>query len=72
MLVLSRKVRERVLIGANIQVTVLAARGNQIRLGLSAPPEVLICREELILCDRGDCPSPDGPPRTRKPAGVSC
>jgi carbon storage regulator len=47
MLVLSRKVNEQIVIGDNIRVTVVSIRGNQIRLGFEAPPEVLIFREEL-------------------------
>jgi carbon storage regulator len=47
MLVLSRKVGERVLIGDGIVVQVLEARGRRIRLGIEAPSEVSICREEL-------------------------
>jgi carbon storage regulator len=48
MLVLSRKVGEQVIIGDNIRVTVVAVRGNQIRLGFEAPPDVSIQREELL------------------------
>jgi carbon storage regulator len=47
MLVLSRKPGEEVLIGDNIRLTVLAIRGNQVRLGLTAPSNVSIRREEL-------------------------
>ena len=47
MLVLSRKVNEQIVIGDNIRVTVVSIRGNQIRLGFEAPPDVLIFREEL-------------------------
>lgn len=47
MLVLSRKVGERVLIAADIVVEVLEVRGRSVRLGIKAPAEVLIWREEL-------------------------
>jgi carbon storage regulator len=47
MLVLSRKPGEEVVIGSNIRLTVVAIRGNQVRLGLTAPAEVSIQREEL-------------------------
>ncbi len=47
MLVLSRKAGEQVIIGDNICVTVVAVRGNQVRLGFDAPGEVRIAREEL-------------------------
>jgi carbon storage regulator len=47
MLVLSRKVGERLLIGDNIVVKVLRVRPGHIRLGISAPPGILVRREEL-------------------------
>jgi carbon storage regulator len=47
MLVLSRKVGEKVVIDGCITVTVLAVDGNKVRLGITAPPEVLIDREEV-------------------------
>ena len=47
MLVLSRRQGEEVVIGDNIRLTVVAIRGNQVRLGFTAPPEVSIQREEL-------------------------
>lgn len=47
MLVLSRKIGERVTIGENIFVTVLEARGDRIRLGFDCPSDVRIVRDEL-------------------------
>jgi carbon storage regulator len=47
MLVLSRKVGERIVIGDTVIVQVLAVRRGQIRLGITAPPSVSIRREEL-------------------------
>jgi carbon storage regulator len=47
MLVLSRKVNEQIIVGENILITVVSIRGNQVRIGLEAPPEVPIFREEL-------------------------
>ena len=47
MLVLSRKVGEKVVIDGCITVTVLAVDGNKIRLGIDAPPEVRVDREEV-------------------------
>jgi carbon storage regulator len=47
MLVLGRKVGERVMIGEGVVLTVVAVRGSQVRLGIEAPEEVTIRREEL-------------------------
>ena len=47
MLVLTRKVGEKVVIDGCITVTVLAVDGSKIRLGITAPPEVRIDREEV-------------------------
>jgi carbon storage regulator len=47
MLVLSRKVGERVTIGDGVVVTVLEVKGRQVRLGFEAPPDVPIWRGEL-------------------------
>ena len=47
MLVLSRKVGERILIGPDIVVTVVRVTGGGVRLGIEAPPELPVVREEL-------------------------
>ena len=48
MLVLSRRVGEAVCIGDDIEIVVVAARGDQIRLGIRAPRNVSIVRRELL------------------------
>ena len=52
MLVLSRKLGEKIIIGDNITLEVVAILGNKIRLGIVAPPDVEILREELCVSDR--------------------
>ncbi|MFC4387025.1 carbon storage regulator CsrA [Gracilibacillus marinus] len=47
MLVLSRKLNETIKIGEDIEVTVLAIEGEQIKLGISAPRDVEIHRQEV-------------------------
>jgi carbon storage regulator len=47
MLVLTRKEGEQIVVGDNIRITVLSIRGNRVRLGLLAPPDVSILRQEL-------------------------
>lgn len=49
MLVLTRRVGERLFIGDDIILIVLGAKGNQIRLGFQAPFQVNIVREEVAL-----------------------
>jgi carbon storage regulator len=48
MLVLARKETERILIGKSIVLTVVKVQGGIVRLGIDAPPEIQIAREELI------------------------
>lgn len=47
MLVLSRKATERIRLGDNIVVTVVRVSGDRVRLGIEAPPDVLVLRDEL-------------------------
>ena len=47
MLVLSRNVGKRVLIGSNIEIMVVEARGDRIKLGFECPRDVRVLREEL-------------------------
>jgi carbon storage regulator len=49
MLVLTRKVGQRVLIGENVAITVVRVSQGTVRLGIEAPPETPIVREELQL-----------------------
>ena len=51
MLVLSRKKGQSIEIGDGITVTVTQIKGNQVRIGIQAPPEVRIHRNELVLND---------------------
>ncbi len=48
MLILSRRIGERLTIGENVTVTVLGLKGNQIRLGIDAPRGVPVHREEVM------------------------
>jgi len=47
MLILSRRIGESITIGDNIVVTVVGINGHQIRLGIAAPREVRVLREEI-------------------------
>lgn len=47
MLILTRRVGEAVVIGDDISVTILGVKGNQVRLGVEAPKDVSVHREEV-------------------------
>ena len=47
MLILTRRVGETVVIGDDVDVTVLGVKGNQVRLGVKAPKEIAVHREEI-------------------------
>ena len=48
MLILTRRVGETVVIGEEVTVTVLGVKGNQVRLGVNAPKEIAVHREEIF------------------------
>jgi len=63
MLILTRRVDESLVIGDNVTVTILSVKGNQVRIGVDAPRDVTVHREELAqkqdsrdykLSSRGD------------------
>ena len=47
MLILTRRVGETVMIGSEVTVTVLGVKGNQVRIGVNAPKDVAVHREEI-------------------------
>jgi len=53
MLVLARNENERLLIGDDIVITVVRVRGGNVRLGIEAPRDITVLREEL---ETSDCP----------------
>lgn len=48
MLILTRRVGETVMIGNDVTVTVLGVKGNQVRIGVNAPRDVAVHREEIF------------------------
>lgn len=67
MLVLSRKPGERLWIGDQIAVTILDVSGRSVRVGIEAPSEIQIVREELRLPDQEKEPSQRRRVSRRKP-----
>lgn len=47
MLILTRRVGETLVVGDDVRITVLGVKGNQIRIGVNAPKEVSVHREEI-------------------------
>ncbi|MGE5550162.1 MAG: carbon storage regulator CsrA [Bacteroidota bacterium] len=49
MLVLTRKLNESIMIGHDVKITVVDVRGDQVKLGISAPRQIAVHREEVYL-----------------------
>ena len=49
MLILTRRINETIMIGGEITVTVLGVKGNQVRIGIDAPDDVRIVRDESLM-----------------------
>ena len=49
MLILTRRVSETLMIGDDVSVTVLGVKGNQVRIGVNAPKDVSVHREEIYM-----------------------
>jgi carbon storage regulator len=63
MLILTRRVGETLMVGDDITVTVLGVKGNQVRLGVNAPRDVAVHREEIYSRIQGGetkAPEADG------------
>ena len=65
MLVLSRKLGEKIFIGDNICITVVDIDRGKIRLGIEAPRDIAIYREELLPLKSSEVPAPNPSTVTR-------
>ena len=65
MLILTRRVGETLMIGDQVTVTILGVKGNQVRVGITAPKDVAVHREEIFQrigkeAGAGEEPGPGG------------
>ena len=79
MLVLTRKLGENIRIGDAVKITVLEVRSGQVKLGIEAPPEVKVHREEIYAriqeenrrAQRGRSGEPEPPKSGGEPGGAN-
>ena len=59
MLILSRRTDESIVIGDEVTITILSVKGKQVRIGITAPPDVSVHREEIYQRIQAGDPTDD-------------
>ena len=65
MLILTRRVGETVMIGEEVSVTILGVKGNQVRVGINAPKNIAVHREEIFERIKSEDPDAVEPERVQ-------
>jgi carbon storage regulator len=67
-LILSRRTDESIVIGDEVTITILSVKGKQVRIGINAPPDVSVHRQEIYQRIQDDEPADEASDENEKPA----
>ena len=73
MLVLTRKTNQSIMIGDEIEVSILSVAGDKVRIGIDAPRDIAVFRKEVyIAIDEGSAPGSGGSSQSTETSSVDC